>query len=70
LNDTDLENELATYGVEECHCDSLAIDANDSPCTLCHERVKHFDHVHYKGQLFHLYCLLLAVLRELKEKTK
>jgi hypothetical protein len=69
LNDADLDTELTTLGVEECPCDPLALDANDSLCTVCGERVKHFDHVHYKGQLFHLYCLLLAVLRELKEKT-
>ena len=53
--------ELLSYGMEECACsydDTL-------PCVICGESVDYVIHAHYKGQLFHEYCLLLALLRQL-----
>jgi hypothetical protein len=58
---SDIDAELKSHGLEDCLCDYA--DSCDQPCVVCEERVKTTDHVHFKGQLFHLYCLLLAVLR-------
>ena len=62
------DKELASYGVEECRCDGY--DSYDQPCDECGERVSLVDHTHFKGQLFHLICLLLAVLRQMNGQPK
>jgi hypothetical protein len=51
-------------GFEDCACDGLAVDANDSPCVSCGKRVKYGDHVHFKGELFHSWCLTVAALKQ------
>jgi hypothetical protein len=54
------EDERA-LGLEECACEPYD---NDAPCVSCGERVKNMDHVHFKGQLFHEWCLLIAALKQ------
>lgn len=68
--DEETDKELASYGVTECDCDLLAEPFGKPPCTLCGENSDSGDHVHYKGQIFDSLCLMLALLRELNQRTQ
>lgn len=58
----EFSDEERALGFEGCPCD--AFDAYDDSCAACGERVKVISHVHFKGQLFHDWCLLIAALRQ------
>jgi len=61
-------SEEYTFGFENCPCDGTAYEANDSLCIVCGERVKHMDHIHFKGSLYHQWCLMVAALKQVAAK--
>lgn len=64
----EVEAELTALGVEDCQCDMLVDpDFSRVPCVVCGEDVRitvPMSHIHFKGQMFHEYCLLLTALRQ------
>lgn len=58
------ETEEYALGFEDCGCDALTATANDQPCVVCGERVKQMDHTHFKGELYHQWCLMIAALKQ------
>ncbi len=65
---SEYEPEEYALGFNDCACHTLGAEADGQPCTSCGERVKYVDHVHFKGGLFHEWCLLIAALREAAKK--
>lgn len=56
----DYTDEEYALGFEDCRCEPYP---DEKTCVVCSERVKYMSHTHFKGQLFHDWCLMVAALK-------
>jgi hypothetical protein len=67
MSEPDLDAELSSYGLENCRC-PYDETAEDKTCVVCSERVRYVNHTHFKSELYHETCLVLALLRQLNQR--
>lgn len=58
---SDYDEEERELGLEDCRCEPHPDEGN---CVVCGLRVKYMSHIHFKGQLFHDWCLMIAALKQ------
>lgn len=61
----DYTDEEYALGLTDCEC-PFDEQSDQRPCISCGARVKYIDHIHFKGELFHEWCLLIVALRQFR----
>lgn len=65
----EVDEELERFGVTECRADPSEQYYED--CAVCDHEVKvSREHVHYKGEAYHTFCFVLALLRQLAAPSR